>query len=73
MFRSCVTTASHPSFRSPPVKCTTCRASIPSSTPRVQVDGRWYCADCGYLAEHPDAAMIERAPRPRKPQVETLW
>lgn len=33
---------------------------------------RWICGDCLYREEHPDAATLERARKPKVPQEETL-
>jgi len=36
--------------------------------------GRWICASCLYLEDHPEAVRV-RPPlrKPKVPQVETLW
>lgn len=43
-----------------------------STLPRTDYSHRWICGDCLYREEHPDAATLERARKPKVPQEETL-
>lgn len=55
--------------------CFCCRKPIPESLPRVCIEGRWWCEDCTYLLNYPNAKRIEKPPRidPKHPQVEELF
>ena len=61
-------------------RCESCGTSANvHARPRPgQIEGahgalRWLCGDCEYAELHDDAIRIERAKRPKTPQMETLW
>lgn len=48
----------------PPPKCHDCEQLLPSSVPRVQVEGVWCCPDCAIQREH--GGELPRRTKPRR-------
>jgi len=60
-------------MRGKPPKCRRCRRNLPSSKPRVTIEGGWYCPDCAITKERGELPKVAKPRRPRKPQDETLF
>jgi hypothetical protein len=59
----------------PSLRCHHCNRVLPKTSARIYANNAWLCEDCVYLLDHPNAARIEKAPRPNplRPQVEELF